>query len=109
MTLLRIENLSLSIHSYPVLNDVSIDIAEGEIVAITGESGSGKSMTAFTVMGLTPDGTIANGTVAFEGQNLIDLSDAAMCDIRGNQIGMVLHLPRKLHVMDIDQIMGDFQ
>jgi len=47
MSLLNIRNLSLSIHGAPILKDISLSIGEGEIAALTGESGSGKSMTAF--------------------------------------------------------------
>ena len=50
MSLLNIQDLSLAIHGTPILNDISLTIAEGEIAALTGESGSGKSMTAFTPM-----------------------------------------------------------
>ena len=52
MSLLQIENLSLTIHRTPILKQVSLSIAPGQIVAVTGESGSGKSMTALAVMQL---------------------------------------------------------
>ena len=45
MSLLSVQNLSLSIHSFDILHDVTFTVDTGEIVAITGESGSGKSMT----------------------------------------------------------------
>lgn len=47
MSLLSVQKLSMGIHDHPVLHDVTFEVAKGEIVAITGESGSGKSMTAF--------------------------------------------------------------
>ena len=56
MSLLSIQNLTLGIHSFPILKEVSLEIAPGEIHAVTGESGSGKSMTALAVMQLLPDG-----------------------------------------------------
>ena len=56
MSLLSIKDLSLSIHGTPILKAVSLDIAAGQVVGVIGESGSGKSMTAFSVMQLLPDG-----------------------------------------------------
>jgi peptide/nickel transport system ATP-binding protein len=52
MSLLDIQNLSLSIHGIPVLKDVSMQVAPGRILGVIGESGSGKSMSAFSVMQL---------------------------------------------------------
>lgn len=56
MSLLNITNLSLSINGTKILQDVSLSINTGEIVAVTGESGSGKSLTALATMGLLPEG-----------------------------------------------------
>ena len=56
MSLLAIENLSLQIGDTDILHDVGLSVTPGQIVAITGESVSGKSMTALAVMGLDPRG-----------------------------------------------------
>lgn len=93
MSLLSIQNLSLSIHGTAILHEVSLDVAAGEIVAITGESGSGKSMTAFATMGLLPQGAQTSGKIALEGSNLLALSEAQMCSLRGRRIGMVFQEP----------------
>ena len=93
MTLLAIENLSLSIFDLPILHDVSLEVAEGQIVAITGESGSGKSMTALSVMQLLPGGARLQGRIALEGNDLLTRSEREMCTLRGNQIGMVFQEP----------------
>ncbi|WP_417701279.1 ABC transporter ATP-binding protein [Pseudophaeobacter sp.] len=93
MTLLNISNLSLRIGTFEILKDVSFSVAPGEIVAVTGESGSGKSMTAFSVMGLLPDTAEASGALYLEDQNLLDLSEAQMCGMRGKNIGMVFQEP----------------
>jgi peptide/nickel transport system ATP-binding protein len=93
MTLLSIENLDLSIHSYRILKDVTFEIGKGEIVAITGESGSGKSLTALAAMQLLPQHTRTAGRIMLGDQDLTQLSEAQLCAIRGNDIGMVFQEP----------------
>ncbi len=93
MSLLSIRNLSLSIGAFDILHDVSLDVAPGEIVAITGESGSGKSMTAFATMGLAPASARVTGTIHLEGTDLLALSEPDMCAVRGRRIGMVFQEP----------------
>jgi peptide/nickel transport system ATP-binding protein len=56
MSILRIQDLNLSINGTSILEAVSIEISPGEVCGIIGESGSGKSLTAFSVMQLLPDG-----------------------------------------------------
>lgn len=93
MTLLSIENLSLSIAGQPILRDVSLQIAPGEIVAVTGESGSGKSMTALATVQLLPERSEATGALRLEGANLLEQSELQMCALRGQSIGMVFQEP----------------
>ncbi|MEO0866122.1 MAG: ATP-binding cassette domain-containing protein, partial [Pseudomonadota bacterium] len=93
MSLLSINNLSLSIRGAPILRDVSFDIGRGETVAVTGESGSGKSMTALSVMQLLPDGAECSGTVTLDGAQVTAMSEPHLCDLRGDTVGMVFQEP----------------
>jgi peptide/nickel transport system ATP-binding protein len=93
MSLLSIKDLHLNIHAFKILKGVSLDVGQGEIVAITGESGSGKSMTAMATMGLLPKGSEASGSIHLGDQDLLQLSEPELCDIRGNDIGMVFQEP----------------
>jgi peptide/nickel transport system ATP-binding protein len=93
MSLLAIENLSMQIHGTPVLNDVSLQLDPGEILAITGESGSGKSMTALAVMQLLPHGAESRGKVLLAGEDLARLDEEALCARRGRDVGMVFQEP----------------
>ncbi|MBV0893656.1 ABC transporter ATP-binding protein [Microbacterium sp. NC79] len=69
---------------------VDIEVYPGETVAIVGESGSGKSTTAMAVIGLlAKGGTVANGSITFDGRELVGLSENELRKVRGNQIGMV--------------------
>ena len=60
MTLLSIKDLSVSIHGKPIIRNVSFKLGAGEILALTGESGSGKSVSALALMGLLPYGSYTN-------------------------------------------------
>ncbi|MEO0401333.1 MAG: ABC transporter ATP-binding protein [Pseudomonadota bacterium] len=93
MSLLEIDALSLAIHGTAILRDVSLRIDAGEVVAITGESGSGKSMTALAVMQLLPDGSEVTGRVVLDGQDVTAMSEPDMCALRGDVVGMVFQEP----------------
>jgi peptide/nickel transport system ATP-binding protein len=77
------------------VDGVSFSLARGATLAIVGESGCGKSVTALSLMRLVadPPGRIVGGRVRLEGVDLLGLDEAAMRDIRGNQISMVFQEP----------------
>ncbi|EAQ03763.1 peptide/opine/nickel uptake family ABC transporter, ATP-binding protein [Pseudooceanicola batsensis HTCC2597] len=93
MSLLSIEGLSLEIGRHTILRDVSLSVDPGQIVGVIGESGSGKSMTAFSVMQLLPDGARAHGSVMLSGHDMLALPEAQLCRLRGNEVGMVFQEP----------------
>lgn len=76
-------------------DDLSYQVHRGECVAIIGESGSGKSVSALSVMRLIPNppGQIVEGKILFEGRDLLELSDNEMQQIRGSKIGMIFQEP----------------
>jgi peptide/nickel transport system ATP-binding protein len=78
-----------------VVDDLSFDLAAGETLCIAGESGSGKSMTALSVMRLLPEPSarIAAGSVRLTGRDLTTLPEAAMRDVRGGEIAMIFQEP----------------
>jgi oligopeptide/dipeptide ABC transporter ATP-binding protein len=77
------------------VDGISYDVQEGETVAIVGESGCGKSVSALSILRLIPDppGRIVGGSIRFQGQDLLALSDADIRRVRGRQIGMVFQEP----------------
>src|SRR6056297_3630625 len=91
--MIAIERLTVDIHGAPILNEVSLRIAQGEVFGLVGESGSGKSMTALALMGLLPDGATAGGAVRLDGANLLEKSEAGWCAMRGNDIAMIFQEP----------------
>jgi peptide/nickel transport system ATP-binding protein len=98
MALLEIENLQTHFRTPDGINravdGLSLAIEAGQTLAIVGESGCGKSVTAMSVLRLIPEppGKIA-GRIAFNGRDLLKLSDAEMRDIRGNEISMIFQEP----------------
>jgi len=93
MTLLSVQDLAVSFGGTRVLEDVSFDIAEGEVLGVVGESGSGKSMTALAIMGLLPMGGVAAGRIAFEGRDLLTLPEREMQRLRGERLAMIFQEP----------------
>ncbi len=76
------------------LDDVSFEIAPGEILGIVGESGAGKSLTGAAIIGLLdPPGRISGGEIRFEGERIDNLPYAAMRRIRGRKIGAIFQDP----------------
>ncbi|KQZ99695.1 microcin ABC transporter ATP-binding protein [Mesorhizobium sp. Root157] len=93
MSLLEIENLTLSIGEAPILKGVELSVTPGEVMGLVGESGSGKSMTALTVMRLLPHLSRMAGRVTFDGIDILAASEDQMCALRGDDIGMVFQEP----------------
>ena len=80
---------------FKAVDDVSFEVRRGETLAIVGESGCGKSVSALSIMRLVPDppGRIVGGTVLLEGTDLLTLDEAKMRQIRGNRISMIFQEP----------------
>ncbi len=93
MSLLEIDRLDVAIRGTPILRGVSMALGPREVLGVIGESGSGKSMTALALMGLLPHGAAASGRIALDGTDLLGLDEAALCDIRGREIGMIFQEP----------------
>jgi oligopeptide/dipeptide ABC transporter ATP-binding protein len=76
------------------VDGVDFELDRGEVLGIVGESGSGKSVTAMTLLGLTRDkNTRFEGEVIYKGQNLLDLPESRLRDVRGNEIAMIFQDP----------------
>ncbi len=77
------------------VNGVTWHLDEGETLALVGESGCGKSVTAMSILRLIPNppGRIVDGSIMFEGRDLLKITDAEMRAVRGNRIGMIFQEP----------------
>src|SRR5688572_22159670 len=97
--LLEVKNLRTTFQTsggvVRAVDDVSWDIAEGETVALVGESGCGKSVSALSVMRLVsePAGRIESGAILYKGRDLLKLSEEEMRRVRGREIGMIFQEP----------------
>ena len=98
MNLLQVKNLVVEFPSrhgtLRAIDDISFDIAPGEILGVVGESGAGKSLTGAAIIGLLePPGRIAGGQILLEGQRIDNLGFDAMRHIRGRRIGAIFQDP----------------
>ncbi len=97
MSLLEVDHLRVTLQTArgpaDALRGVSFSMARGDTVGLIGESGCGKSITALALMGLLPEGAVVSGSMRFQGRELVGLDEAALCELRGNRIGMVFQEP----------------
>ncbi len=96
--LLRIEGLRTAFRTgvgeIAAVDGVDLEVPRGRTLGIVGESGCGKSMLSLSIMRLVPPpGRIANGRVALDGRNLLDLPPSAMREVRGSEVAMIFQEP----------------
>ncbi len=96
--ILNIEHLKVNFYTQKgvvtAINNLSFQIEKGKTLAVVGESGCGKSVTSMCIMRLlSSPGKIVNGTITFEGKDLLRLSEKAMRALRGNRISMIFQEP----------------
>lgn len=97
-TLLQIEDLKVRFKTedgyVSTVNGVTLDMQEGETLAIVGESGSGKSVTSLALMGiLPPNGEVYDGEMTFKNKNLRKISKKEYRSLRGNEMSMIFQEP----------------
>ena len=99
MSLLSVSNLRVDFNTRNghtiAVNDISFSVEKGQITAIIGESGSGKSVACYSLLGLLPQppASIESGQALFEGQDLLQMSEAELRAIRGRDIAMIFQDP----------------
>lgn len=90
---LEVSGLTVSVGSTAAVKGVSFTIKPGVSIGLIGESGSGKTLTALSVMGLLPDGLSAAGSAVKAGVELLGLDEEALCEIRGDDVSMIFQEP----------------
>jgi len=97
MSLLEVSNLKVEFETADgivnAVNNVNFSIEEGKILAIVGESGSGKSQTVFAMTGLLDHNGTSTGSVKFEGEEILNLSNQKLNQIRAEKIAMIFQDP----------------
>ncbi|MCC8395866.1 ABC transporter ATP-binding protein [Paraburkholderia sp. MMS20-SJTR3] len=91
--LLEVRDLRVSFGAHEAVRGLSFDIAQGETLALVGESGCGKSATALSLMRLVPEPGRVSGSLRFDGRELLELSPREVREIRGQHISMIFQEP----------------
>lgn len=109
MDLLKVENLFVEIgeknERVKAVRDVSFSLKEGEILAIVGESGCGKSILCKSIMGLLPkSGQIISGNILIEDKNIVTYTESRLRKLRGNYFSMILQNP--MSALDLTYTVG---
>ncbi len=89
MSILEIKNLTISFDGKKAVDDLSLELNKSEILGLVGESGCGKSLTAFSVLGITPPGSVFRGEILYKEQNILELDEESKRKIRGNKIALI--------------------
>lgn len=94
MAVLEVKDLEVSFGDAKILQGVSFSVDAGETLGVVGESGCGKSMTGFAVMGmLQPPGKVSHGSIKLNGRELTTLSEKEWLKVRGDEIALVMQDP----------------
>jgi len=98
-TLLEVQNLKTYFYTedgvVKAVDGVDFTVGRGEVLGLVGESGCGKSVTSLSIMRLIGiPGKVVEGTIMFEGRNLLELSESEMVHMRGNRISMIFQQPQ---------------
>lgn len=89
MKILEVCNLTISFDGKSAVSDVSFELCSGEIVGLVGESGCGKSLTAFSILGIVPPNSSYSGKVVYKGQDILSMDHELQRKIRGNKISLI--------------------
>jgi len=89
MKILEVRDLAISFEEKIAVDKINFDLSAGEIVGLVGESGCGKSLTAFSILGINPPGSNLSGEIIYNGKDLLKMDRDSRRKIRGNKISLI--------------------
>lgn len=92
-SILVVRDLQVSVGEAVAVGGISFELTPGRRTGLIGESGSGKTLTALSIMGLLPDGITASGEVLYAGEDLLRLDEDSLCRLRGDRMTMIFQEP----------------